>query len=77
MADSPAPRPFNAVALFASLGSALVAIMLLAFLTPRWSADEGINWTLTIVGGLVAAGLVYAFLATRGTEQKKTVEPPH
>ncbi|NNF57780.1 MAG: hypothetical protein HKN04_06020 [Rhodothermaceae bacterium] len=77
MSNSPAPRPFNAVALFASLGAALVAIMLLAILTPRWSVDESTNWIVTIGGGLVAAVLAYAFLATRGKEQKKTVEPPH
>ena len=77
MSDAPAPRPFNAAALFASLGAALVVIMLLAILTPRWSVDESTNWIVTLVGGLLAAGGAYAFLASRGKEQKKTVEPPH
>lgn len=77
MSDSPDPRPFNAAALFASIGAALVVVMLLAFITPRWSADESTNWIVTLVGGLVAAGLAYAFLASRGKQEKKTVEPPH
>lgn len=76
MPDSPAPRTFSAAALFASLGAAVVAFMLLAVVSPRWSAEEEVSWLIAFVGALVAAVATYALLATRGREEKKADPTP-
>ena len=37
-----------------TFGGVLTAVMLLAFLTPRWSADASVNWWVTLGGGVLA-----------------------
>lgn len=72
MPEPPAPRPASSAALLASVGAALAVFMILALVSPRWTSDEGTNWVIALVGGLIAAVLTYVFLATRGREKKET-----
>jgi hypothetical protein len=75
MPESPVPGPSSAILLFAAIGGALVAVLLLASLTPRWTADEGTNWLITLLGGLVAGIAVYAVGALR-KGGRTNAEPP-
>lgn len=77
MSDAaPPPTPSTAALMIAAAGAGLVVVMLLAFLTPRWTADEGTNWLLTFLGGLVAAAVTYAVGAVRKGRRTTTVQPP-
>ena len=77
MPDAPS-RSATPFALFAAVGAALVAVLLLAVVTPRMNPDEGVNWLLTLAGGVLVGGITYAALALRrpgGSEPAKG-EPP-
>jgi hypothetical protein len=75
MPDSPASGPSRAVLAFAAVGSAVVVLMLLAVALPRVGEGESDNWTIALIGGLVAGVAVYAVGALRksGTVD---AEPP-
>ena len=66
MSNAPAPRPSTASALFAALGTAVGAFMVLALLTPRFSTEGDTNWLIAIGVAVVAAAAVYFFVARRG-----------
>lgn len=74
MSDAPnAPSTF--ALLFAALGAGLVAVMLLAIVSPRWTGEGGTDWLITLLGGVVVAALVYAVGAARRTRTtQKEVE---
>src|SRR5690606_25593892 len=52
MPDAPAPTPSTATLLLAAVGVGLVVVMLLAVLMPRSGAEEGVSWTVPLLGGL-------------------------
>lgn len=60
----------------AAVGAALVAILVLALLTPRFGEAESVNWLLTLLGGVIAGGATYLFLGSRKAEDAPTENPP-
>lgn len=77
MSDAPAPNPSNAALLFAAVGVGVVVVMLLAVLMPHSGADEGVNWTVVLLGGLLGAVVTYLVGAMRKGRRTTDVEPPH
>ncbi|HLT47357.1 MAG TPA: hypothetical protein VK002_09030 [Rubricoccaceae bacterium] len=76
MPDAPAPTPSTATLLLAAVGVGLVVVMLLAVLMPRSGAEEGVSWTVPLLGGLVAAAVTYAVGAMRKGRRTTDVRPP-
>lgn len=77
MSDAPTPTPSKATLLLAAVGVGLIVVMLLAVLLPRSGAEEGVNWTVAVLGGLVAAAVAYAVGAMRKGRGTTDVRPPH
>jgi MFS superfamily sulfate permease-like transporter len=71
----PPSGPSSAALAFAAVGSAVVALMLLAVVLPRVGEDESVNWTIALIGGLVVGVAVYAAGALR-KGSKVDAEPP-
>jgi hypothetical protein len=76
MPDAPAPTPSTAMLALAAVGVGLVVVMLLAVLLPRTGAEEGVGWTVPLLGGLGAAAAVYAVGAMRKGRRTTDVRPP-
>ncbi|MDX1420285.1 MAG: hypothetical protein R3181_09990 [Rubricoccaceae bacterium] len=76
MSDAPAPTPSTAALLLAALGVGLIVVMLLAVVLPRSGAEEGANWVVALLGGLVAAAATYAVGAMRKGGRTTDAHPP-
>jgi hypothetical protein len=76
MPDTPAPTPSTAALGLAAVGVGLIVVMLLAVLLPRTGADEGVGWTVPLLGGLAAALVVYVVGAVRKGRRTTDVRPP-